>query len=291
MPRRNRDELSHLVLIDAPLPGTAVFDRLRTDPRVWHFAFHGARDVAEMLVAGRERQYLQAFFSARIFDPAAISDRDLDVDVSAHSAPGAMRAGFELYRAFDQDADDNREALKRYGKLTVPVLVVGRRNQHLRTARRRDDAGGGRDRHRRAHTADGSLDPRGERNRADGGPAGVSGEVRPNERGGTMIARIWTGAVRQADGDAYAEYMRDTGVAGYEARPGNRGVWMLRRDVGDRTEFLMFTLWDSLDAIMAFAGEDYETAVFYPEDERFLIERDLRATHYEVVASAREEQS
>jgi pimeloyl-ACP methyl ester carboxylesterase len=120
-----RDELSHLVVVDAPLPGTAVFDRLRSDPRVWHFAFHGARDVAEMLVAGRERQYLQAFFNARIFDPSAIADADLDAYASAYAAPGAMRAGFELYRAFDRDAQDNRDALARNGKLTVPVLAVG----------------------------------------------------------------------------------------------------------------------------------------------------------------------
>jgi heme-degrading monooxygenase HmoA len=99
-----------------------------------------------------------------------------------------------------------------------------------------------------------------------------------------VIARIWRGAVRQADGDAYAEYMRGTGVAGYAKTPGNRGVWMLRRDVGDRTEFVMLTLWDSLAAVKAFAGEDYETAVFYPEDDRFLVERDLTASHYEVVA-------
>lgn len=98
-----------------------------------------------------------------------------------------------------------------------------------------------------------------------------------------MIARIWRGAVRRVDGDAYTDYMRDTGVAGYRPTPGNRGVWMLRQDVGDRTEFVMFTLWDSYEAIKAFAGDDHETAVFYPEDERFLIERDLRATHYEVV--------
>ena len=99
-----------------------------------------------------------------------------------------------------------------------------------------------------------------------------------------MIARLWRGVVRRADGDDYAAYIRDTGVAAYSATPGNRGVWMLRRDLEeDRTEFVMFTLWDSLDAIKAFAGEDYETAVFYPEDERFLLERDLRATHYEVV--------
>ena len=84
-----------------------------------------------------------------------------------------------------------------------------------------------------------------------------------------MIARIWKGAVRRRDGDAYARYMQETGVAGY-----------LRVD--DRTEFLMFTLWDSLEAVKGFAGEDYETAVFYPEDDRFLVERDPTSTHYEV---------
>jgi aminoglycoside 6'-N-acetyltransferase len=99
-----------------------------------------------------------------------------------------------------------------------------------------------------------------------------------------VIARLWRGAVRAADGDAYAEYMRRTGVAAYLGTPGNRRAWMLRRDVTDRAEFVMFTLWDSLDAVKAFAGEDHEAAVFYPEDDRFLVERDLRAVHFEVVA-------
>ena len=121
----HRDEVSHLVVVDAPLPGTAVFDRLRNDPRVWHFAFHGARDVAEMLVAGRERQYLQAFFNARCFDPSAISEADLEIYASAYAAAGAMRAGFVLYRTFDRDAEANRAALGRDGKLTMPVLAVG----------------------------------------------------------------------------------------------------------------------------------------------------------------------
>ena len=100
-----------------------------------------------------------------------------------------------------------------------------------------------------------------------------------------MIARIWKGAVAREDADAYAEYMQDTGVAGYARTPGNRGVWMLRRELEDRCEFVMFTLWESLAAVQAFAGEDYETAVFYPEDDRFLIERDLISTHYEVHTS------
>jgi heme-degrading monooxygenase HmoA len=98
-----------------------------------------------------------------------------------------------------------------------------------------------------------------------------------------MIARIWKGAVRRGDADAYAAYLDETGFAEYTATPGNRGAWMLRRDSGEKTEYLMFTLWDSYEAIKRFAGEDYETAVFYPEDDRYLIERDLRSAHYEVV--------
>ena len=101
-----------------------------------------------------------------------------------------------------------------------------------------------------------------------------------------MIARTWRGAVRREDGDAYAAYMEDTGIAGYVKTPGNRGAWMLRRDAGELTEFVMFTLWDSLDAVKAFAGPDYETAVFYPEDDRYLVERDLKSTHYEVARHA-----
>ena len=104
-----------------------------------------------------------------------------------------------------------------------------------------------------------------------------------------MIARTWRGAVKREDGDAYAAYIDETGIAAYVATPGNLGAWMLRRDVGELTEFVMFTLWDSLDAVKAFAGEEYETAVFYPEDDRYLVERDLTRTHYEVARHARPE--
>jgi heme-degrading monooxygenase HmoA len=98
-----------------------------------------------------------------------------------------------------------------------------------------------------------------------------------------MVARQWRGAVRGEDADAYAEYIRGTGMAEYAATPGNRGAWMLRRDLGELTEIVTFSLWESMDAVRAFAGEDPERAVFYPEDERFLVERDLTVTHYDVV--------
>jgi heme-degrading monooxygenase HmoA len=101
-----------------------------------------------------------------------------------------------------------------------------------------------------------------------------------------MIARIWRGVVRREDADAYAAYIGETGFSDYAATPGNRGAWMLRRDDAAGTEFLTFTLWDSMDAIRGFAGDDVETAVYYPEDERYLIERDPKVKHYEVADSA-----
>ena len=102
-----------------------------------------------------------------------------------------------------------------------------------------------------------------------------------------MIARIWRGVVRRENADTYAIYIRDTGFAAYAETPGNCGAWMLRRDDGDRTEFLTFSLWESLDAIRAFAGDDIEAAVLYPEDERYLIERDPTVRHYEVADGVR----
>ena len=99
-----------------------------------------------------------------------------------------------------------------------------------------------------------------------------------------MIARIWKGAVRREDGDEYADYIRDTGFNEYGETAGNRGAWMLRRDQADRTEFITFSLWESVESIRAFAGDDIDAAVYYPEDERYLIERGATVSHYEVAA-------
>ena len=68
------------------------------------------------------------------------------------------------------------------------------------------------------------------------------------------------------------------GLVGDRATPGNQGVYGLRRVDGERCEFLLVTLWDDMDAVRAFAGEEPETAVFYPEDDRFLIDRDSSPT-------------
>jgi heme-degrading monooxygenase HmoA len=96
-----------------------------------------------------------------------------------------------------------------------------------------------------------------------------------------IIARTWTGAVRTADADEYAAYIRATGFAEYGRTAGNRGAFLLRRDENGTTEFIALSLWDGVEAIRAFAGEDIEAAVLYPEDERYLI-GGSRTAHYEV---------
>jgi heme-degrading monooxygenase HmoA len=97
-----------------------------------------------------------------------------------------------------------------------------------------------------------------------------------------VIARIWRGAVRQEDADEYAEYMRVTGVGAYRMTPGNQGAWILRRPLGKLTEIVAFSFWDSMDAVRAFAGDDPSRAVYYSEDDRFLVQRSDVVEHYDV---------
>jgi heme-degrading monooxygenase HmoA len=100
-----------------------------------------------------------------------------------------------------------------------------------------------------------------------------------------MIARMWRGWVRTADRDVYVAYIEDTGMAHYRRTPGNRGAHMLTRDLDDgRTEIVTLSFWESREVIRGFAGDDIDRAVFYPEDDRYLIDRETTVTHYEVVA-------
>jgi len=100
-----------------------------------------------------------------------------------------------------------------------------------------------------------------------------------------MIGRIWRGITREKDKDTYFDYLQKTGLKEYASIPGNKGVWVLRQVKDGKAEFTLLTLWESWDAIKAFAGPDYEKAVYYSEDKRFLLELDPYVTHYEVLSS------
>ena len=98
-----------------------------------------------------------------------------------------------------------------------------------------------------------------------------------------MIARTWHGRVPAAKADDYYAYLRRTGLADYIATPGNRGVLVQRRIEGNVAHFTLTTLWDSFDAIARFAGKDPERARYYPEDDDYLLEREPRVLHAEVL--------
>jgi heme-degrading monooxygenase HmoA len=98
-----------------------------------------------------------------------------------------------------------------------------------------------------------------------------------------MIVRMWRGRTRAERADEYFEYLKRTGVREYEATRGHRGVRVLRRVERGEAEFLVLSLWDSLDAIRRFAGEEFEKPVYYPEDEKFLLELEPRVSHYAVI--------
>jgi len=83
-----------------------------------------------------------------------------------------------------------------------------------------------------------------------------------------MIARSWDGCTTAAQADEYTEYIQRTGVADLAATEGNRGVWLLRRSEGDRVRFRVVSLWDSMDAVRRFAGDDAQKARYYPDDAR-----------------------
>lgn len=97
-----------------------------------------------------------------------------------------------------------------------------------------------------------------------------------------MIARVWFGRTKAEDYDAYLAYLEESGVATLKETPGNRGVMVWRRLEGDEAEFGVISLWDSLEDIRAFAGEDIEVARYFPEDERFLLELTPKLKHFEI---------
>jgi heme-degrading monooxygenase HmoA len=102
-----------------------------------------------------------------------------------------------------------------------------------------------------------------------------------------MIARVWQGVVPAEKADGYARYLADSelGVKAYRAIPGNRGALLLRRRDGSRTHFLLISLWESEDAVRAYAGPEIERAQYFDLDLECLLDPEPIVPHYEVLAA------
>lgn len=97
-----------------------------------------------------------------------------------------------------------------------------------------------------------------------------------------MIARIWRGRVRPHDAATYLDYLHRTGVADYQATPGNQGVTILQRAIEGAVEFTILTFWTDMEAIKSFAGDDPEASHYYDEDEAHLLHLEPRVDHFDV---------
>jgi pimeloyl-ACP methyl ester carboxylesterase len=117
-----QSRVDRFVVMDAPLPGVGPWEEILKNPLLWHFRF-GGPDM-ERLVAGRERIYLDRFWNEFSADPKAFKETSREHYATLYAQPGAMRAGFAQFAAFDQDAIDNRAFVAR-GKLMMPVLAIG----------------------------------------------------------------------------------------------------------------------------------------------------------------------
>ena len=98
-----------------------------------------------------------------------------------------------------------------------------------------------------------------------------------------MIVRFWHGRVPTPRALPYREFLNRRAVPDYRSVPGNLSVHILERSDGDITHFVTMSFWESFDAIKSFAGNDVNTAKYYPEDKDYLLEFEPHVVHYEVV--------
>ncbi len=112
---------SKLVVMDAFLPGVGPGDDIYNSPDIWHFRFYGTS--AENLVKGREKMYLDHLWTTFSADPKTFPETKKNYFAKQYAAPGHMRAAMAWFKAFPQDAKDNRELSK--APLSMPVLSIG----------------------------------------------------------------------------------------------------------------------------------------------------------------------
>ena len=96
-----------------------------------------------------------------------------------------------------------------------------------------------------------------------------------------MITRVWHGRTSLSDSDRYLQFLLTKGTEDYKKVKGNLSVRVWRKVEHDSVHFYTVTEWDTIDSIKKFAGEQFETAVYYPEDQGILLEFEEQVVHYE----------
>lgn len=119
--RTHPEKVERLAILDVPLMGLPYSELVNP----WHFAFNKVHDLPEALTQGRERLFLDQFWSGFTYNPRGFEEADVQEFLRSYSTAGAMRAGFEYYRAFERDGAANRAWFESGAKLNMPVLWLG----------------------------------------------------------------------------------------------------------------------------------------------------------------------
>ena len=117
-------DVNKMVILDTSVPGFGLEKAENFSKRIWHFSFHAVRDLPEKLIEGKEDTYLNWFYDYWSYNQSAITSEAREEYIKQYSKPGALRAGFEYYRASFEDAEQNKEYAKEK-LLDMPILTIG----------------------------------------------------------------------------------------------------------------------------------------------------------------------
>ncbi|RUY99881.1 alpha/beta hydrolase, partial [Mesorhizobium sp. M7A.F.Ca.CA.002.15.1.1] len=107
------------VPMNTVIPGLHPWTKVVANPGIWHFAFHAVPELPELLVTGHQRAYFDFFFDLLAGRPEALTNEMRETLTQAYARPEALKAGFDWYRAFKQDAEANAPA-----RIEVPILYI-----------------------------------------------------------------------------------------------------------------------------------------------------------------------
>jgi pimeloyl-ACP methyl ester carboxylesterase len=120
--RLHPEDMRGVLILECPIPGIEPWEKVKSDPALWHINFQGTPELPEQLVQGRQEIYFRHFFGIGTINHNAITDADVAHYVQAYASPLRLRAAFEVYREFPANEKFNaahRDAIK------VPLVLVG----------------------------------------------------------------------------------------------------------------------------------------------------------------------
>ena len=119
--KENSGEIKLGIIMSVVIPGLEPWDEVLSNPHIWHFAFHKVPALPEILITGKENTYFDFFYNTISAHPEAITAEARSHYVEAYRNPSALKTGFDWYRAFSSDAEENS---KNKTQVEIPVLYL-----------------------------------------------------------------------------------------------------------------------------------------------------------------------